>query len=201
MNDSSEKKRITRRQIVVLAFLYSLMMCSLCTYRAIDRLVHPMAFWPTGNLWYEEGAQAIAFAVFAFACISFYLHNPRLNDRNRPFFPVLWRDRRELRVVLYTWAFLLLSDVPSSIFKAIYALHVGPVFFFPTFWSAFDAGSLVFGGLGIAIIVYDRRRLRRDRKDSNECLHCGYDLRATPDRCPECGTIYSHKSDCAQNAL
>jgi hypothetical protein len=32
------------------------------------------------------------------------------------------------------------------------------------------------------------RRCKQTRAKSNKCLHCGYDLRASIDRCSECGT-------------
>jgi hypothetical protein len=36
-------------------------------------------------------------------------------------------------------------------------------------------------------LVTIRRRRRRRRRERQQCIHCGYDLRATPERCPECG--------------
>jgi hypothetical protein len=41
------------------------------------------------------------------------------------------------------------------------------------------------GGVACQLLMLRRARALRN---ANRCIKCGYDLRATPDRCPECGT-------------
>jgi hypothetical protein len=57
------------------------------------------------------------------------------------------------------------------------------------FWVA--PGWTFLLSLGAAALcrrIWVNRR-RREREAGRLCRNCGYDLRATPDRCPECGTI------------
>ena len=52
--------------------------------------------------------------------------------------------------------------------------------FVPLWMPLLAAGSAT-------IILWRRDRRRRKRKKLGLCLKCGYDLRASKDRCPECG--------------
>jgi hypothetical protein len=62
------------------------------------------------------------------------------------------------------------------------------VVFFPAQWeiSVPDWALVLLTAILPAIAV---RRMRRDRHITGHCHRCGYDLRATPERCPECGTV------------
>jgi hypothetical protein len=52
-------------------------------------------------------------------------------------------------------------------------------------WFAIPAGVLP----TLWAIRWVRRTLRAERVALGMCAACGYDLWATPDRCPECGTV------------
>ena len=60
-----------------------------------------------------------------------------------------------------------------------------------TLWSVAVADWLICALLGTAAAPLFARGwlLRRRRARRGLCPACGYDLRATPDRCPECGAV------------
>lgn len=53
-------------------------------------------------------------------------------------------------------------------------------------WEIAVPAPLVLLGFGILPLVAVYRRVPRKK---GYCQNCGYDMRATPNRCPECGTV------------
>jgi len=54
---------------------------------------------------------------------------------------------------------------------------------------------IVLGGLSVCWLIH---AITRRKSDSREfCIKCGYDLRASEDRCPECGTAIPLKQEFA----
>jgi hypothetical protein len=54
-------------------------------------------------------------------------------------------------------------------------------------WWSLAAVSAILPALWY--LRYRGRRLIRQRAAAGRCVNCGYDLRGSPDRCPECGTL------------
>jgi hypothetical protein len=53
----------------------------------------------------------------------------------------------------------------------------------------------------LALVLPCVRALSRRTSTVNHCINCGYDLRATLDRCPECGTHAAYDRDAWKDLL
>ena len=63
-------------------------------------------------------------------------------------------------------------------------------------WYAF-LPSMVLSLVSLPLTYRKVTQLRREQRRANgSCVKCGYDLRATPDRCPECGTPSAKPEQC-----
>jgi hypothetical protein len=156
--------------------------------------------------WYEVLVFCLVHACTAIACFRYAARraraeaeDPRIQRLKFTEWLPLWRQRRELRWVIRAWVaamflLLLLSPVKhyqvraeERAFAARFRLPANSMersAFEFYFWRYLGAGA------GALLLVYDRHRYLRDRFEyTTRCVVCDYDLRATPDRCPECGTV------------
>jgi hypothetical protein len=90
----------------------------------------------------------------------------------------------------------------SSHGRFIYENAAIPALYPPNGWKSVSADGYVGFGTGLSVpavylaiiagflpLVWTFREITRRAQKVGGCPVCGYDLRATPDRCPECGTI------------
>ena len=90
----------------------------------------------------------------------------------------------------------LASSIIQSLNGTVNSIWVGRFLGESALAATSNANTLLFLLLGMPAILQARRRLRA--VPPGHCRRCGYDLRATEDRCPECGSpILSNAEDVA----
>ena len=70
---------------------------------------------------------------------------------------------------------------------ALYAAGIGAMMLTPPPWGWLWTIPLALTAGGVCRLMERPAERRALRRHSGRCERCAYDLRATPQRCPECG--------------
>ena len=97
-----------------------------------------------------------------------------------------WRTHNQYSTG-YTWLYLGFLYLEEGATAHVYPIKIVGI----PYWFIMLVSALPW--LRWSYVVKNRRRKAWLMK-SGCCLVCGYDLRATPDRCPECGTVPAQKA-------
>ena len=92
-----------------------------------------------------------------------------------------WQQYRPARYPVATWTSRKWWERCGFLWGPNYDLM-----FVTPFWSVAVPTALL---PAVRLARWRRRAVARRRQRAGRCRQCGYDLRATPDRCPECGHV------------
>jgi hypothetical protein len=97
-----------------------------------------------------------------------------------------WYNRQPTGRYFRAWGFAFSYDTNFEIDSSRHMFARGRIYRLSMpYWTAW--------AMWLPVAIYGdrlrRQRIRNGRRLKGQCMECGYDLRATPDRCPECGTL------------
>ncbi len=104
-----------------------------------------------------------------------------------------WGERPAVRQTLQAWYDgFELSPVAGFAFRWDEDAAAGDLKISGVTWSValpYWAVAALFAPLPVGWLVAAHRSRVRQRLVAGQCVRCGYDLRATPERCPDCGAM------------
>jgi hypothetical protein len=98
-----------------------------------------------------------------------------------------WISERS-RTSSVTWAFELRANTMGIVFERRFPRRDGGVPDFTSVKVPYPVSVVGWAILAVPLLMIARTHLRRCRRvEEGLCPSCGYDIRATSERCPECG--------------